>query len=49
MERDQRERKVEANSGWLGVGADWEAIRRIKKEKLESCETLLDKKLIHQY
>jgi len=48
-ERDARERKVEANSGWLGVGADWEAVRRLRKERLESCEVLKEKKLISSY
>jgi len=49
QERDLRERKVEAKTGWLGVGADWEAVRRIQKEKLESCEVLKEKKLINNY
>jgi DnaJ homolog subfamily B member 12 len=48
-ERDGRERKIEANSGWLGVGADWEAVKRIRKEKLESCEMLKAKSIISQY
>ena len=48
-ERDGRERRIEAKSGWLGVGADWEALRRIRNEKLESCEVLKAKNIISQY
>ena len=48
-ERDVRDRRIEANSGWLGVGADWEAVKRIRKEKLESCEVLKAKGIIGQY
>lgn len=48
-ERDLKERRIEQNSGWLGVGADWEAVKRIRKEKLESCEVLKEKNLITQY
>lgn len=48
-ERDGRERRIEANSGWLGVGADWEAVKRIRQENLESCEILKAKNIISRY
>lgn len=49
MEVGERERKVEANSGFLGIGADWDAVKRIRSEKLESCEQLKSKRLIDRY
>lgn len=48
-ERDERARRIEAKSGWLGVGADWEAVKKIQREKLESCEVLKVKSIISQY
>lgn len=48
-EREGRERRIEANSGWLGVGADWEAVKRIRQENLESCEILKAKNIISYY
>lgn len=48
-EVSERERKVEANSGFLGIGADWDAVKRIRSEKLESCEELKSKRLIDRY
>lgn len=39
-EMDRKERRKEAKSGFLGIGADWEAIKRIDEEKVESCEEL---------
>ncbi|KAF8575210.1 DnaJ-domain-containing protein [Ramaria rubella] len=48
-EIDVRDRKIEANSGWLGVGADWEAVKKLRQEKLESCEQLKTKKIISGY
>ena len=37
---DDKERRIDAQRGFLGIGADWEAIRRIQKEPLPSCEKL---------
>ncbi|KAF8507978.1 DnaJ-domain-containing protein [Hysterangium stoloniferum] len=45
----ERTRKLEANSGIFGIGADRDALRRIREEKLESCEVLKAKRLISNY
>ncbi|GJJ11306.1 hypothetical protein Clacol_005538 [Clathrus columnatus] len=42
----QRERKIEAKSGFLGFGADWDAVKRIRDEKLDSCEMLKSKGIV---
>ena len=39
-EMDRKERRKEAKSGFLGIGADLDAIKRIDEEKVESCEEL---------
>lgn len=49
MEVRDRERRIEASSGFLGFGADWEAVKRIRSEKFESCEQLKSKRLIDRY
>ena len=38
MERKQR--RKEQKMGFLGLGADWDAIKKIDEEKVESCEEL---------
>ncbi|KAF8634578.1 hypothetical protein AX17_004168 [Amanita inopinata Kibby_2008] len=37
---DRRERRKEAEVGIFGIGTDWEKVRRIEQEKVESCEEL---------
>lgn len=37
---DIKSRRKEQKSGFLGIGADWEAIKKIDEEKIESCEEL---------
>lgn len=49
LEIDARNRRADAKRGWLGIGADWEAVRKIERENLESCETLKSKNLISRY
>jgi len=39
-EMERKERRKEQKSGFLGIGADWDAIKRIDAEKVESCEEL---------
>lgn len=46
-EMDRKERRKEQKSGFLGIGADWEAIRQIDAEKIESCEQLRKLGVIH--
>lgn len=48
-EIQDRNQRADAKRGIFGIGADWEAVRRIGKEKLDSCEMLLNKKLISRY
>jgi len=45
----ERTRKLEANSGIFGIGADRDALKRIREEKLDSCEMLKAKRLIFSY
>jgi len=49
LEMQDRNRKADAQRGFFGFGADWEAVKRIERGKLESCEVLLKKKLISRY
>ena len=35
---DRQQRRKEQKMGFLGIGTDWDAIRIINEEKLESCE-----------
>ncbi|KAI6041307.1 hypothetical protein EDC04DRAFT_3060130 [Pisolithus marmoratus] len=37
---NERERRKEAEIGIFGIGTDWEKVKRIEKEKIESCEEL---------
>ena len=37
---DQKERRKEAEVGIFGIGTDWEKVREIEQEKVESCEEL---------
>ncbi|KAI6023879.1 hypothetical protein PISMIDRAFT_99853 [Pisolithus microcarpus 441] len=37
---NERERRKEAEIGFFGVGTDWEKVKRIEAEKIESCEEL---------
>lgn len=37
---DRKQRRKEAKSGFLGIGADWDAIKKIDEEKVQSCEEL---------
>lgn len=37
---DERERRKEAEIGFFGVGTDWEKVRKIEAEEIESCEEL---------
>ena len=37
---DIKARKKELKSGFLGIGADWDAIKKIDEEKIESCDEL---------
>ncbi len=39
-DEDRRQRRKEQKMGFLGIGADMEAIRAINAEKYESCEEL---------
>ncbi|TDL23590.1 DnaJ-domain-containing protein [Rickenella mellea] len=39
-EMERKERRKEQKSGFLGIGADWDAIKRIDEEKVESCDEL---------
>jgi len=39
-EMDSKERRMEAKRGFFGIGADWEAVRVIQAERLDSCERL---------
>ncbi|KAH8108330.1 DnaJ-domain-containing protein [Phellopilus nigrolimitatus] len=37
-DQERQQRRKEQKMGFLGIGTDWEAIRTISAEKLESCE-----------
>lgn len=37
---DNRERRKEAEVGFLGLGTDWNKVREIEKEQVPSCEEL---------
>lgn len=37
---ERRERRKEAEIGFLGIGTDWDKVREIDKETVESCEML---------
>ncbi|KAF8630170.1 hypothetical protein AX15_003115 [Amanita polypyramis BW_CC] len=37
---DRKERRKEAEVGIFGIGTDWEKVRQIDQERLESCEEL---------
>ncbi|CCA71157.1 related to HLJ1-Co-chaperone for Hsp40p [Serendipita indica DSM 11827] len=37
------ERKVESMRGVFGIGADWEGIKKLRKEKIPACEALKEK------
>ncbi|KAI5999306.1 hypothetical protein F5J12DRAFT_847474 [Pisolithus orientalis] len=37
---NERERRKEAEIGFFGVGTDWEKVKRIEAERIESCEEL---------
>lgn len=37
---DRKERRKEAEIGIFGIGTDWEKVREIEQEKVESCEEL---------
>lgn len=37
------ERKVESMRGVFGIGADWEGIEKLRKEKIPACEVLKEK------
>jgi DnaJ family protein B protein 12 len=37
---DKRERIKNAEIGFLGIGTDWERVREIEREPVESCEEL---------
>ncbi|EJD07708.1 DnaJ-domain-containing protein [Fomitiporia mediterranea MF3/22] len=37
-DQERQQRRKEAKMGFLGLGSDWDAIRAINAEKLESCE-----------
>lgn len=37
---DSKQRRKEQASGFFGIGADWEKVKQIEAETVESCETL---------
>jgi DnaJ homolog subfamily B member 12 len=37
---DSKQRRKEQASGFFGIGADWDKVKQIDTEKVESCETL---------
>ncbi|EGN96808.1 hypothetical protein SERLA73DRAFT_124587 [Serpula lacrymans var. lacrymans S7.3] len=37
---ESKERRREAEVGFLGIGTDWEKVKRIEQEPIESCEEL---------
>ena len=37
---ERRERKKNAEIGFLGIGADWNRVKEIEREPVESCEEL---------
>jgi DnaJ homolog subfamily B member 12 len=37
---DSKQQRKEQASGFFGIGADWEKVKEIDAEKVESCETL---------
>lgn len=39
-DRERKERRKEQKMGFLGIGADWDAIKQIDAERIESCEEL---------
>lgn len=41
--RERIERKIENLRGFMGIGTDWEAIKKAKEEKVEACEELRSK------
>ncbi|KII87321.1 hypothetical protein PLICRDRAFT_55288 [Plicaturopsis crispa FD-325 SS-3] len=43
---ERRERRKEAEIGFLGFGTDWEKVRAIEKEPVESCDELRRRGLI---
>ena len=38
--QEDKQRRKEQKSGIFGIGADWEAVKKIDAEKVESCEEL---------
>jgi DnaJ family protein B protein 12 len=41
--KERLARKVDAMTGLFGIGTDWEAVRKLQKEQIESCEELRSK------
>jgi DnaJ homolog subfamily B member 12 len=37
---DSKQRRKDQASGFFGIGADWEKVKQIEQETVESCETL---------
>jgi DnaJ family protein B protein 12 len=41
--RERVEAKIENLRGFMGIGTDWDAIKKLKEEKIEACEELKSK------
>jgi DnaJ family protein B protein 12 len=37
---DSKQRRKDQAIGFFGIGADWEKVKQIEAETVESCETL---------
>jgi DnaJ family protein B protein 12 len=37
---DSKQRRKDEALGFFGIGADWEKVKQIEAETVESCETL---------
>jgi DnaJ homolog subfamily B member 12 len=41
--RERIEAKIENLRGFMGIGTDWDAIKKLKEQKVEACEELKSK------
>lgn len=44
---DNKERRKNQEVGMFGIGTDWDKVRRIDQERIESCEELRKLGLLH--
>lgn len=46
---EEKQRRLDREHGVFGIGADWEKIREIKKERIASCDRLRSLGISTQY